>query len=278
MGAAPLKASALLKTRTPSFAAYDEFSFEPPRDPKANNQQSGESQEAEREDNAPRRQADRRQGAADDRQERRRDLHAEKICRRPCGPSQIDAEVTFNDPNGETQTVGDDRRPLAERGGARRQDRLVGQQPRQRPSSRSSRSTPAASRSKVRAWPSRAASAPRSPPASGWSAASMPTTTGSRSRISAASCTGTSDAHGIVECEAAFDTAGQVELIAEAKDGQGKPGPGRRQHLDHQAGRDLVRAGQPTTASTCSPKRSVTKPVRRLASRCACRTARRRRW
>ena len=34
MASAPLRASALLKTRSPGFAGYDEFSFEPPRDPK----------------------------------------------------------------------------------------------------------------------------------------------------------------------------------------------------------------------------------------------------
>ncbi|MEP6739353.1 MAG: MG2 domain-containing protein, partial [Caldimonas sp.] len=104
MSAAPLTASALLKTRSPNFAGYDEFSFDPPRDPKKTEQESSDNEGSERDDAARDGKliADKlplvtdRNGAASF---TLKDLP--KVVR----PSQIDAEVTFNDPNGETQTV-----------------------------------------------------------------------------------------------------------------------------------------------------------------------------
>ena len=102
MGGAPLRASALLKSRSPGFAGYDEFSFEPPRDPKKAEQEGSESEESD--GRGARRQARRRQAAlTTDRNGAAsftlKDLP--KVER----PSQIDAEISFADPNGETQTV-----------------------------------------------------------------------------------------------------------------------------------------------------------------------------
>ncbi len=47
-------------------------------------------------------------------------------------PSELLAEVTYNDPNGEAQTVATTREPVAERGGAGHQGRLLGQPARAR--------------------------------------------------------------------------------------------------------------------------------------------------
>ena len=75
-GGAPLRASALLKSRSPSFAGYDEFSFEPPRDPKKAEQRQTSDERGGRCGRA-RRQARRRQAAPDHRPQRRRELHAQ---------------------------------------------------------------------------------------------------------------------------------------------------------------------------------------------------------
>jgi hypothetical protein len=57
-------------------------------------------------------------------------------------------------------------------------------------------------------------------------------------------CTGTSDDRGLVLCDADLKTAGQVELIAQAKDSAGNAGRGRDERLGDEARRALVRAGQ----------------------------------
>ena len=44
MASAPLRASALLKARSPRFTGYDEFSFEPARDPSEEPPASDEGQ------------------------------------------------------------------------------------------------------------------------------------------------------------------------------------------------------------------------------------------
>src|ERR1019366_7040459 len=90
MSNAPLRASALLKSRAPSFAGYDEFSFEPPRDLSRAEQPDAKLV------------ADKlalttdRNGAAS---------FTLKDFAKITKPSEIDAEISFNDPNGETQTV-----------------------------------------------------------------------------------------------------------------------------------------------------------------------------
>ena len=106
MGGAPLRASALLKSRTASFAGYDEFSFEPPRDlSKAERQNHDDDDEESEHESTPsdgKLIADKlplttdRNGAAS---------FTLKDLPKVTQPGEIDAEVSFNDPNGETQTV-----------------------------------------------------------------------------------------------------------------------------------------------------------------------------
>ena len=215
MAAAPLRASALLKTRAPGFAGYDEFSFEPPRDPKKPEQEGGESEEGEHDD--AKLIADKvplttdRGGVAS---LMLKDLP--KLTR----PSQIDAEISFNDPNGETQTVATriDLWPSA---------LVLG--------------------IKAGSWASNRGQAKFSvvaldtagKPLKGQSIAvrgrvSQVITTrkrlvggfyayDNRTEVKdlGSLCTGSTDDKGLVACEAVLDTAGQVELVAEAKDAQG---------------------------------------------------------
>ncbi|HKX44998.1 MAG TPA: MG2 domain-containing protein, partial [Burkholderiaceae bacterium] len=104
MANAAARASALLKTRVATFAGYDEFSFEPPRDPGKAPGSSGGDEDSETSPEARdgKLVADKlplttdRNGAASF---TLKDLP--KLTR----PSEISAEVTYNDPNGEVQTV-----------------------------------------------------------------------------------------------------------------------------------------------------------------------------
>jgi uncharacterized protein YfaS (alpha-2-macroglobulin family) len=103
MAATAARASALLKSRAVAFNGYDEFSFEPPREPsKAQGNSGGEDSEAAPEASDGRLVADKlplttdRNGAASF---TLKDLP--KLTR----PSEITAEVTYNDPNGEVQTA-----------------------------------------------------------------------------------------------------------------------------------------------------------------------------
>ena len=103
MGGAPLRASALLKSRSPSFAGYDEFSFEPPRDPK-----KAEQEEQRERGGRRRRRATASSSPTSCRLTTDRNGAASftlKDLPKVVRPSQIDAEVSFADPNGETQTV-----------------------------------------------------------------------------------------------------------------------------------------------------------------------------
>jgi Large extracellular alpha-helical protein len=101
MASAPLRASALLKTRSPGFAGYDEFSFDPPRNPKQA-EEGSESEEGDASGREGRLIADKvplvtdRNGVA---------TFTLKDLPKATRPALIDAEITFNDPNGETQTA-----------------------------------------------------------------------------------------------------------------------------------------------------------------------------
>ena len=103
MAGTAARASALLKSRAVSFNGYDEFSFEPPRDPaKAPGNSGDEDSEAAPEASGGKLVADKlplttdKNGAANF---TLKDLP--KVVR----PSEITAEVTYNDPNGEVQTA-----------------------------------------------------------------------------------------------------------------------------------------------------------------------------
>lgn len=98
MAQAPLRATALLRGRSAGFAGYDEYSFEPPRDPSQGDEAPDEGDAAQ----GGRIVADKvalttdRHGAA---------TFALKELPTIARPSELLAEVTFNDPNGEVQTV-----------------------------------------------------------------------------------------------------------------------------------------------------------------------------
>jgi uncharacterized protein YfaS (alpha-2-macroglobulin family) len=220
MASAPLRASALLKTRSPGFSGYDEFSFEPPRDPNKPEQEA-DSEESERGD--PGRDgklvADKlalstdRNGAAS---------FTLKDLPKTARPSRIDAEVTFNDPNGETQTASTriDLWPSA---------LVLGVKAGSWASNRG------------RATFTVVALATNGKPVKGQSVAvrgrvSQVVTTrkrlvggfyayDNRTEVKelGSLCSGSTDERGLLLCEAALESAGQVELIAEAKDAQGNP-------------------------------------------------------
>ena len=222
MTSAPLRASAMLRSRSPSFTGYDEFSFEPPRDlSKAEQAGSDEDEDSGSESASAdgKLVADKlplvtdRNGAA---------TFTLKDLPKLTKPGRIDAEVSFNDPNGETQTVATsvDLWPSAVVLGV-----------------------------KAGTWTSNRGQAKFSVLAldtsgkalKGQSVAvrgrlSQTITTRKRivggfyaydNRVEVKDlgplCTGATDEHGLLACDARLDTAGQVELIAEAKDAQGNP-------------------------------------------------------
>lgn len=102
MAQAPLRATALLRPRVAQFSGYDDFSFEPPREggPEATLPEGDEDGSAPREGKLI---ADKlplntdKDGAA---------TLSLKGLPKLTRPSEVLAEVSFNDPNGEVQTVG----------------------------------------------------------------------------------------------------------------------------------------------------------------------------
>ena len=178
MSGAALRASALLKSRSPSFAGYDEFSFEPPRDPKKAEQEGSENEEGDAAARDGKLVADKL--PLDDRPQRRRELHAQGPAEgRAAEPDRRRGHASPTRTARPRPSATPDR-PLAERGRARRARGFLGEQPRQRKVHRARARHRAASRSRARASRSRAASARSSRPASAWSAASTPTTTAPR--------------------------------------------------------------------------------------------------
>src|SRR6185436_14916784 len=218
MAAAPLRASALLKTRSPGFAGYDEFSFEPPRDPKKAEQETGDNEES---DVAAARDgklvADKlalttdRNGAAS---------FTIKDLPKLERPSLIDAEVSFADPNGEPQTVATriDLWPSAVVLGVRTAGWASGR-----------------GRAKFTVLALDTAGKPikgQTVAVSGRVSQIISTRKrmvggfyayDNRTEVKdlGSLCTGTTDDRGLLLCEATLETAGQVELVAEAKDAGG---------------------------------------------------------
>ncbi len=219
MSGAPLRASALLKSRSPSFAGYDEFSFEPPRDPKKAEQEGNENEESDSSARDGKLVADKlplatdRNGAAS---------FVLKDLPKVVRPSQIDAEVSFNDPNGETQTVATriDLWPSAVVLGVR-----AGASASNRGSAKftvlalDTAGKPIKGQAvTVRGRVSQIIST-RKRMVGGFYAYENHTDV----KELGALCSGSTDDRGLLLCEASLETAGQVELIAEAKDGAGHP-------------------------------------------------------
>ncbi|MEO8312149.1 MAG: MG2 domain-containing protein [Caldimonas sp.] len=220
MASAPLRASALLKTRSPSFDGYDEFSFEPVRDPRRH-EEASESDESERD-------ASGRDGK----------LIADKVALttdrngvatfalndlpKATRPQQIDAEVSFNDPNGETQTAATriDLWPSA---------LVLGVKAGSWASNRGSAKFSVVAldtlgkpikgqRVEVRGRVSQVVTT-RKRLVGGFYAYDNRTDVKDLGSL----CSGSTDDRGLLVCETSLDSAGQVELIARGADAQGRP-------------------------------------------------------
>ena len=219
MSGAPLRASALLKSRSPNFPGFDEFSFEPPRDPKKAEQEGSENEEGDSAARDGKLVADKlalttdRNGAASF---TLKDLP--KVVR----PSQIDAELTFADPNGETQTVAArvDLWPSAVVLGVR-----AGSWASNRGSAKftvlalDTAGKPIKGQSVVVKGRVSQIISTRKRMVGGFYAYDNRTEVKELGSL----CSGTTDDRGLLLCEATLETAGQVELIAEAKDAASNP-------------------------------------------------------
>ena len=220
MANAPLRASALLKSRSPSFAGYDEFAFEAARDPKKS---EAEPDSDENESDGGARDgkliADKLALTTDRNGAARFEL---KDLPKSTRPGRIDAEVTFDDPNGETQTVATtiDLWPsavvLGVKAGSWASNRgrakftIVALDTSGRPV----KGQAVAVRGRVSQ-----VITTRKRLVGGFYAYDNRTEV----KDLGALCSGTTDDKGLVACEASLDSAGQVELIAETKDAQGHP-------------------------------------------------------
>ena len=216
MASAPLRASALLRTRSPGFAGYDEFSFEAPRDPGQTEPEApdGDAGEHGRDgtliaDKVPL--TTDRNGLA---------TLTLKDLPKATRPAQIDAEITFNDPNGETQTAATriDLWPsalvLGVKAGSWASNRgrvkfsvvaldLAGKPVKgQAVTVRGRVSQVITTRKRL---------------VGGFYAYDNRTEVKELGKL----CSGSSDDRGLVLCEASLETAGQVELIAQGSDAQG---------------------------------------------------------
>jgi alpha-2-macroglobulin len=102
MAMAPARASALLKSRYVSFSGYDEFTFDAPREPSKSDNGRDEESESSSSERSGKLIADKlalttdKNGAAS---------FTLKDFGAVTQPSEVTAEVTFNDPNGEVQTA-----------------------------------------------------------------------------------------------------------------------------------------------------------------------------
>ncbi len=224
MAGQPLRATALLRGRNADFAAYTEYAFGPPRDP----QQMGAEPDAGGEGG---------EGAAGDAARRDGRLVLDKLALNtdrdgaatlllkdlpPIDrPSELLAELTYNDPNGEVQTVAATLPlwPSAVVLGIKA-------------------ASWASSRGKVRF--SALALDTAGQPLRGQAVevrARLAQVISTRKRLVGgfyaydnrtevkelgSVCSGSTDAHGLLACEATLAGAGQVELIASAKDAQGR--------------------------------------------------------
>ncbi|MEO8079754.1 MAG: MG2 domain-containing protein, partial [Caldimonas sp.] len=219
MGGAPLRASALLKSRSPVFSGYDEFTFDPPRDPKAA-VGSSEVDDSEHDDAAKdgRLVADKvalstdRNGAA---------TFTLSDLPKTVRPAEVTAEVTFNDPNGETQTASTrvelwpSAVVLGVKAGSWASNRgratftVVALDTAGKPL--------AGQRVAVRGRISQTLST-RKRIVGGFYAYDNRTEAKELGPL----CSGATDGHGLLQCEASLDSAGQVELIAESADAEGR--------------------------------------------------------
>ncbi|KQW35711.1 alpha-2-macroglobulin [Rhizobacter sp. Root404] len=214
----PARASALLKSRSVAFAGYEEFSFEPPRDPAA----TPASRDEEDSETAPEARdgkliADKlalttdRNGAANF---TLKDLPPTRR------PSEVTAELTYNDPNGEVQTVATTIPlwPSAVVLGVKTGSWASGRgKARFSAVALDTQGQPIRNQAiEVRGRLSQVIST-RKRMVGGFYAYDNRT----EQKDLGALCSGQTDDRGLLACEAELDTAGQVELIASSKDAAG---------------------------------------------------------
>lgn len=216
MAGQPLRATALLRGRGAAFAGYDEYSFEPPRDPQQMAAEGGEDDAAQRDgklvlDKMPL--ATDRDGAA---------TLAVKDLPAIDRPSELLAELTYNDPNGEVQTVATtvplwpSAVALGIKAGSWASNRG-----KVKFSTLALDTTGKPLRGQtveVRARVAQVIST-RKRLVGGFYAYDNRTEVKELGSV----CSGSTDERGLLVCEAALDSAGQVDLIASAKDAQGRP-------------------------------------------------------
>ena len=209
---APLKLSALLRAAPPAFAGYDEFSFQPPGgDRRADD-------EDERRDDGARLVADKIAAGTDAQGAARivvKDLPALK------GASELVAELSFDDPNGEVQTVS--RRvalwPSAVVVGLRARNwAAVRGQARFSAVVLDTAGQALAGRDIEVLGRLHSTLSVRKRLVGGFYAYDQQRQTKELGVL----CSGKSDARGLLECDAALDAAGEVELVARAKDDAGR--------------------------------------------------------
>jgi uncharacterized protein YfaS (alpha-2-macroglobulin family) len=223
MAQAPLRATALLRPRALRFTGYEDFSFEPPRDPVAEAAREAEREAAREESEGAAASSDGRLIADRQPLATAADGSARWVLKDLppiTRPAEVLAEVSFNDPNGEQQTVA----------------------------------------TTVPVWPSGVVLGVRTGSWAsrrgdvGFSVLALDTagrpikgqavevrgrlaqTISTRKRLVGGFyaydnrtemrelgplCSGRSDAQGLLQCTARLDTAGQVELVARAADGAG---------------------------------------------------------
>lgn len=211
---APLRGNALLRPRDGGFPGYDEYSFAPPRVVKAGAEGEGEDDDRGAEGRLV---ADKLALSTDRNGAARFVVKGLPPLRQP---SELVAEVTFNDPNGEVQTVGQTVRlwPAAVVPGIK----AAGWASSRGRSRFTALALDTAGRPikgqklDVRGRLTQVTSA-RKRLVGGFYAYDNRTEVKDLGSL----CSGSTDERGLLLCDATLDTAGQVELVVQAQDGSG---------------------------------------------------------
>ncbi len=222
MGNAPVRLTALLRDRTPAFAGYEEFRFDAPRDPKragpAGSADDSDDGDGDAGSAGGRLVADKVQATTD-----RNGAASFTLKDLPAAarPGRIEAELTYADPNGETQTVATriDTWPSAV---------VLGVKPASWASVRDkavlrvvaldTAGKPVAGQAVTVKGRSTQVTTTRKRIVGGFYAYESRDSQSDLGTL----CSGSTDAKGVLTCEAQLTQAGQVELVAEAKDAQGR--------------------------------------------------------
>ncbi len=215
---AALRASALLRSRDVQMPGYEDFQFQPPQQPQAATAEPAEENATAEGDSEGRLLVDKRALATDGNGAARFVIpDLPKIGR----ASDLLAEISFNDPNGETQTVAQTVRlwpaavvPAIKAG------RWVSNRGQARFSALALDTTGKPIKGQALEVRGRLAqhSSSRKRLVGGFYAYDNRTDYKDLGRL----CSGRSDEHGLLACSAELDSAGEVELIVSARDAEGR--------------------------------------------------------